>query len=51
MNKEFDSVKKMKDSSESLLPYVPAKYGYLEHIQSYKHLCNPNDESLKKKVR
>lgn len=27
------------------------KYGYLEHILSYRDLCKPNDKSLKKNVR
>ncbi|CAF0841930.1 unnamed protein product [Rotaria sordida] len=51
MNKESDFDKEMEVSQESLLSDTPVEYGYLKHIQTYKGLCNPNDKSLKKKVR
>ena len=50
-NTEAQLVKETENLSEPLASDSSAKYGYLEHIQSYKGLCTPKDKPHKKKVR
>ncbi|CAF1946642.1 unnamed protein product [Rotaria magnacalcarata] len=51
VNVEDSTVKEMDEPNASLLPRPIVKYGYLEHIQSYKSSCTPDDKSLPEKVR
>ena len=50
-NKEAQLVKETENLGEPLSSDSSARYGYLEHIQSYKGLCEPKDKPHKKKVR
>lgn len=51
VNMEDNSVKEVDASNGSALSRSQSKYGYLEHIQSYKQFCTPDDKSLPEKVR
>ena len=44
-------VHEMETVDDSTFSISPSSYGTLEHIQSYKPLCRPDDKSLPKKVR
>jgi hypothetical protein len=50
-NSNADFTMEMKESNESTSSVPPNRYGYLEHIQTYKPLCRFNDKSLPRKVR
>jgi hypothetical protein len=50
-NSEIGFVKEMDDLGEPTSICSPDKYGYLEHLLTFKDKCKPNDKSLKKQVR
>ncbi|CAF3986233.1 unnamed protein product [Rotaria sp. Silwood2] len=50
-NSNVSFINEMETIDESTFSISPPNYGYLEHIQSFKPLCKPDDKSLSKKVR
>ncbi|CAF2986218.1 unnamed protein product [Rotaria sp. Silwood2] len=49
-NSNVSFINEMETIDESTFSISPPNYGYLEHIQSFKPLCKPDDKSLSKKV-